>query len=562
MALQNSSIDNMNTILGKKFNIPNYQREYSWEADELIDFWADLEFTRRHSDVVHFFGQMVVHIDTEDGNRKYIIDGQQRTITSIIFLRVLQSFYETLYRDSQIADADYHRTDIISIHIGRENDYHLSIGGEDNSFFVDHILKANPINGRISKKSQINLKNARSFFESHIQNEYIKCRDYDAQLSLLNEYYNTFVNRFNMLYMEATKIEEAFIIFETLNARGKELETADLLKNYVLSKSTNNVQNAYRQWTSMINKLDGNDPTKYIRHFINSCSPFSREKELFRTIKSITGSPRACQELLGHLDEYAITYKDLITAKDITSFTDSELINCVKSLKMLKAKTFYPLVLAMKQAKTTDPNTNESISTFQETDIREVLKCIEVFVFKNFTICSNTANSAETFFASLALDVYNAEITSAEEITQSIREKIENDEVFETAFRNWKGTSSNKDYIRYIFQKIHAHLDDVHEINLDNTEVHIEHIMPQDINLWPEVADIHEDYLWRLGNLALLSGPINIALSNRPFSEKKDGYLQSVIKPNNEIAEYDEWNVTSIENRQDSLLAYAREIWN
>ena len=57
--------------------------------------------------------------------------------------------------------------------------------------------------------------------------------DAEKQLEILDKYYNVFKDKFNVMYMEATKLEEAFIIFETLNARGRELETADLLKNYI-----------------------------------------------------------------------------------------------------------------------------------------------------------------------------------------------------------------------------------------------------------------------------------------------------------------------------------------
>lgn len=56
-------------------------------------------------------------------------------------------------------------------------------------------------------------------------------------MDCLNRYFEAFFERFKVMYIEATKLEEAFIIFETLNARGKDLETADLLKNFVFSKS-------------------------------------------------------------------------------------------------------------------------------------------------------------------------------------------------------------------------------------------------------------------------------------------------------------------------------------
>lgn len=84
MPLQSSSIYDMHSFLNNKYYIPNYQREYSWENDELEDFWNDLKFTKDEEDDIHFFGQIVVH-DDSDKKKKFIIDGQQRATTSMIF---------------------------------------------------------------------------------------------------------------------------------------------------------------------------------------------------------------------------------------------------------------------------------------------------------------------------------------------------------------------------------------------------------------------------------------------------------------------------------------------
>lgn len=73
----------MEDFLNKTYYIPNYQRKYSWEDDELTDFLSDME-SILDSNQKHFFGQIVVH-DDQGANKKYIIDGQQRTITSVIF---------------------------------------------------------------------------------------------------------------------------------------------------------------------------------------------------------------------------------------------------------------------------------------------------------------------------------------------------------------------------------------------------------------------------------------------------------------------------------------------
>ena len=85
------------------------------------------------------------------------------------------------------------------------------------------------------------------------------------------------------MYIEATKLEEAFIIFETLNARGKDLETADLLKNFVFSKSKD-VDDTQKKWNSIVDNLDKIDTTNYIRHYWNSSHKFIRKNDLYREI--------------------------------------------------------------------------------------------------------------------------------------------------------------------------------------------------------------------------------------------------------------------------------------
>lgn len=95
MALQNYAIEPMKTFLDGQYSIPNYQREYSWEENEIQDFLNDLEDTCANPSTIHFFGQIVVHND-EDSQTKFIIDGQQRTITSMIFC-TLFSFCTKIY---------------------------------------------------------------------------------------------------------------------------------------------------------------------------------------------------------------------------------------------------------------------------------------------------------------------------------------------------------------------------------------------------------------------------------------------------------------------------------
>ena len=85
--------------------------------------------------------------------------------------------------------------------------------------------------------------------------------------------------------------------------------------------------------------------------------------------------------------------------------------------------------------------------------------------------------------------------------------------------------------------------------------------MPVDASKWSIAPEIHDSYLWRLGNLMLLSGPINISISNRPFDEKKGEYLKLKIEPNKAVGQLDIWDETTIKARQDELSTYALKIW-
>lgn len=85
---------------------------------------------------------------------------------------------------------------------------------------------------------------------------------------------------------------EAFIIFETLNARGKDLETSDLLKNHVLKSANNKIGIVKDQWAQMNENLGNIDPTKFIRHYWNSQYRFIREKDLYKSIRKRIDTPK------------------------------------------------------------------------------------------------------------------------------------------------------------------------------------------------------------------------------------------------------------------------------
>ena len=86
--------------------------------------------------------------------------------------------------------------------------------------------------------------------------------------------------------------------------------------------------------------------------------------------------------------------------------------------------------------------------------------------------------------------------------------------------------------------------------------------MPKTLSkAWKIDKNIHEKYLWRLGNLALLDENLNKKISNQSFEEKKKRYKDSIIYPNHELTTYTQWTALEIEDRQKKLAKLALEIW-
>lgn len=552
MGLGNAAQQKMKIYLGETYYIPDYQREYTWESNELSDFWEDLIYTKDDPDEMsHFFGQIVVHNDEEE-KKKYIIDGQQRTITSVIFLSALQDFYEKIFIETKNQDADDKRSEIATL-IGRctskKNELHLILGEADEIYFRDNIqLRKVRSDKKEKKRAHEHMRQAFISFCDKLEDALAIYTEEEDKIDCLDNYYNTFANRFEVLYIEATKLEEAFIIFETLNARGRALETADLLKNYIFRQSKD-VSSAQKQWNSMLNALGKSDPTKYIRHFWNSNHEFEREKTLYRAITGEIKTPKKSKELLADLERCAPCYSSISSPDDDSNFENNKLLNGLKALQILKGQSFYPVVLAMKQV------------NFSEEDMAMVISSIEAYVLRNFTICGKVANEGERFFASTAKKIFDEELITAADICKHIREKVVADDEFKFAFEKWTANESAKPKVRYILSKIHRHLDIGMELNMDTSEIHIEHIMPIKPTQWNVTDEIHETYLWRLGNLMLLSGKFNQDASNQPFAIKKEEYKKSKIEPNKDVCEYAEWKPEQIEDRQKKLAEYAIEIW-
>ena len=565
MGMLNSNLIKLGSFLGnEKLFIPEYQRGYSWEETQLDDFWIDLiEIYQEKTRDEHFLGQVVIHKNKEDGKR-YIIDGQQRISTTIILLDILRTKFKEIADSTNNNDANDDAEDINTKYIGRvsesKKEQYLSMGGVDKEFFINYIQARGPIDysdRKFEKKrlrpSNYNIFYASKFFEDKVSkfitkkspNEYIE----------LNKLYQCLINQFILMTVETDDINEAYIIFESLNARGKALETADLLKNHILRVAQSDLSSATETWNTIIDNLDNIDPTKFIRYYWNSTNRFAREKDLFKALRKDIKTQSDVNTLLANLRFLSKLCAAILHPEDNKDFDLTELNERLIEMQKLDASSYIPVIFALR------------LQNYSEEDINEVLKAIETLVVRNFVVSGLVANKYELEFAQIAKSISDKSWSphnnppTKDDILKKLYSLMVSDEEF---INNFKVFNSKKNaVIRYLLRKINNY--DISETKIvdDSNRVHVEHILPKKINEdWINFNDEdHETYLWRLGNLTLLGQEYNNRAKNKGFDKKKEIYKKSEIKMTRDLVSIDDWTTFTIVKRQEDFAEIALKIW-
>ncbi len=209
---------------GKKiYEIPIYQRAYTWEDRQLKDFFEDLK--NQPKDEKYFLGTFLFFNKENDLFDKFdIIDGQQRITTAIIFIN-------TALKSLKKMDINEEEKTLLHIleetYIKQYDRYKLVPSNNDSSFFYDYVLNDNvPTN--ISKKSQQRLINAKKFFEKKLENI--------SKDEILNLLYTLRTSKVLIHIVKTNK--EASQIFELVNDRGKKLTDLESIKSFLMYKAS------------------------------------------------------------------------------------------------------------------------------------------------------------------------------------------------------------------------------------------------------------------------------------------------------------------------------------
>jgi hypothetical protein len=360
--------------------------------------------------------------------------------------------------------------------------------------------------------------------------------------------------------------EDANLFFESLNARGKELAVSDLVKNRLFIDAGDQLARAQQLWDNLESTLIRKSIPEYLRHFwiakrAGTNNLIVREKQLYRLIADETKNNKiAAIKLLHDLDEEAIYY---MTINDIDlwpeDISDTTLEESISDLLLFRVTQCNPLLL-------------NAIRVFpQPKEIAKIFRIVANFSFRYFIIGNQSPGNLERETNNIAVGIRTGLLASTNAIADAFR-AINPDASFRDDFSSATIAKSRAKVARYILAKINNHMSTrlgpqgtEQIVNPDAKQVNLEHVLPQSLPLaWRSGFSqgvAIEDYVYRVGNLTLLTRKVNSNAGEASFAEKKLVLSSSALPLNEMFKTIDKWTEVEIERRQNEMAKLSLEVW-
>ena len=608
----NNTVSISDLFQKRMFQVPDYQRGYSWENRHVREFLEDLEFMDQNHRL-HYTGTVVLYEPDssiqrmdEDGNTYAtfdIVDGQQRLTTITLLLDGIRrsltglpdASSQTLARG---IEKNYIKANELS---GGDPLFKLTLNKDVDGFFKSSVLSDDSGVAGPSIMSHRRLEAAKA----QIAN-YLKSKIGEEGKEWLRNLYSKVITQLQFTLYQVEQEAEVGVIFEVMNDRGKPLTDLEKVKNYLLYASTylEGMPNELAQrinstWADILRWLMASgltasaDEDQLLRvHWLAYYDPNSRDWKGSRSVKErfdLREYRGRYPDMLLKLTDYAngirescVSFCDASKPARPNSFQTfgekpkvrREVVEwSLKLVRMGRTATFLPILIAARKRWANDPG-----------KYLEILKLCEKFAFRVYSLSGYRADAGQAAMLRLAYGIANNSM-SFNGATQRLKGRLNamcglrSFQSLMSAESELIGDAYNWGGLRYFLYEYEIHLSANNGASpkvawgdlpreLKNT---IEHILPQSITgqrYWESRFSHgeHQRCAHDLGNLTLTKQ--NSSLSNKPFPEKKGEvgldkscYANSPLYAERELGAWEDWTPASIRERREKLLEWARIRW-
>ena len=549
---------------GNSYRVPSFQRNYAWGENEWDDLWQDITgLPLDDAEQSHFMGFLVLH--AQENRHFTIIDGQQRLTTLSIFMLSAISLLRDMASNGENTELNTQRGKLFfDSYIGNINAKTMNVSAKltlnmfNNFYYQNYMLELGKLPKIGLNESEMLMRQAFFWFKKQLDAFCDKNTDRGACIADLVD---TVADKLFFSAVTVSSDSNAFVLFETLNARGVRLSATDLLKNYLYSciggehmESPAALRDLETKWFQIASSLGEDSFADFLRIFWNSQNKIVRKNALFKTLSREIREQRKAFDLLKELDGAAPVYAALRTPSDIlwnsrerASLREIEILDNLAPLSLLLTchKVFF--------------------DTHRQT-FTKIVEAVAGIAFRSSIVGNTAFNEQERVYNDIALKILAQEYTSEKQILNALKHLYPDDELFRLSFSRKAIptiTSKSKRLVRYILFKIEKQRSNI-SFDAFNEKYTIEHIFPVNPSEGWSMAEFRQmrRMAFRLGNMTLLEAASNRAMGNSSYEQKREAYKTSVFQTTRAIAEYyGEWNADIISTRQEHMADIAAQIW-
>jgi uncharacterized protein with ParB-like and HNH nuclease domain len=550
----------------KQFQIPLFQRPYSWNQENWQALWEDLiSLYKKEVEGSYFLGPIVTEsrYGTAEGISPFtVIDGQQRLTTLTLLLATLRDYIKKNKPDLQEIADEIHEESLINRFKKDDKHYKILPTQEDREGYKTLIQNTDNTD---PEKRKGKIYEAYNFFYKKICNPELEDDETEIQCELLKT-----VILEKLVFINITSDQEQddpYLIFESLNYKGQELTQADLVRNYIFMQlpSEKREELYQRKWMPIQEAFkadlkDSGDSAKELTTafwtFLRKDGKSVSQKNVYKETKNYFKGG-AVEQNLEKLTRFTRYYQRI---RFCHRESNPELRDKFYRLNRLDFTTSRIFLLNIYQ---NYENKNISLQ-----DFLKILQYLESYFVRRLFVRIPT-KSLGGVFTKLYSQIKRRGYQNLVEGLYTTLSEFEgnkrwpNDEEFRQCFVEYHLYSSNqKDRAKMILESLEYSQN---REKVDPNNLTIEHIMPQNLKQpWKKMLGenydtIHKKWLHTVGNLTLTA--YNSELSDKPFKEKKEYLIYSNISLNRYFENVSVWNEEEIKRRAHHLADKAIEIW-
>jgi len=517
------------------YQIPDYQRPYSWNDEQIEQLWDDIYSAMETNGESYFLGPMIL-IRTKDGYFE-VVDGQQRLTTLIILFCVFRDLYfkndnRILNVIKSLVDQKYRLRLITQLHYQNQ--------------FEQEILDCVKFpQNKLTKKQRE---------ENKFINAALIFRDKSKVIEKeqIAKFVDYVLNKVVMITITCSKQSSAIKLFQVINTRGLDLTNTDLIKSYLYRKLSDErrKQQFISTWREMetISKQieeDLQDLFTYYEYYLLTRNPkYSLYDELTRTKTFKEKDPN---KVIYYVKKFIDNFSEISQLESKLMF----------SFWYLPNQVFWKAILTTAKRKDFD-------------DFEGLCKELRKFYYCYWVAGYTTSKIKQLSFNLIS---WVKKKRKLDEIKKELDKKMTEDNVFKRMEENLQNDAYGNSWLKPLLALIEYEQTDDSKISLIELgrKLHVDHIFPEkwsSTEYWKKkwTRDQANNSLHKLGNLTLLSGRKNIVASNDSFDKKRkiykgkgvDGTTAFLITQ--KIVNEPDWLENNVKERQQWMIEQIKKI--